>query len=98
MDFDRNQVKEFIGRVEDDIAQFIGAEFCAARIIANVSKQRELGDLSDAAARQLLDDAYHLAKLASIGHRYAKWSRRPPAELEILVLSGQDKDHAPHTR
>lgn len=40
LSFDRNQVKEWITSVEDDSAEFIGAEFCAARLIGFVSQQR----------------------------------------------------------
>lgn len=87
MDYDLNQIKEFIGRVEDDTAQFVGSEFAAARVISFISRQHALGEISDEDAIQLLDDAQRLANLAKLGHRYARWVRRPPAELEIMVLA-----------
>lgn len=84
--FDRNQIKEFICNREDDIALFIGFEFNAARIIANISRQVEDGALSQAAGKQLLEDAYHLGRLAKLGYKYAKWARNPPAEMAMMVL------------
>ena len=89
--FDRSQIKEFITRVEDDAAHFVGAEFCAARLIGFVSRQRELGEVSDAQASELLADARHLANLATLGHRYVKLVRKPSAELRILVLADEKR-------
>jgi hypothetical protein len=89
--FDRNQIKEWICRVEDDAAHFIGAEFCAARLIGFVSKQRELGEVDDKTATQLLSDARHLDNLAQLGHLYVKLVRKPSAELRIMVLSDEKR-------
>lgn len=89
--FDRNMVKDYIGRVEDDTAQFIGAEFCAARLIGFVSQQRELRELSDDAAAQLLADAHHLQTLAKLGHRYVKLARNPSPEMRIMVLADEQR-------
>lgn len=89
--FDKNQIKDFICRVEDDAAHFVGAEFCAARLIGFVSRQRELGEASDEVAVQLLNDAHHLATLAKLGHRYVKLVRNPSAELRIMVLANEKR-------
>lgn len=89
---DRNQIKEFITRVEDDTAQFVGSEFCAARVIAFISRQHALGEVSDEDAAQLLNDVQHLANLAKLGHRYARWVRNPPAELEIMVIADYERE------
>lgn len=96
MDFDRNQIKEFIQRVEDDTARFIGAEFSAARVIGFIYRQMELGEVSPGQASQLLDDIQRLAMLAKLGHRYAKWARHPPAEVEIMVLSNHEREKGEH--
>lgn len=90
--FDRNQIKEYIAGVEDDCAEFIGAEFCAARIIGNLARQHELGDLGNEQARQLVDDAHHLLRLAKLGHRYVKLARNPSAEMRIMVLAEEHKE------
>src|SRR5688572_19938454 len=89
--FDRNQLKEYIGRVENDTAEFIGAEFNAARLIGFISRQHALGEVSDADAAQLLRDARHLANLAALGHRYTKLARNPSAEMRILVLADEKR-------
>lgn len=87
MSYDRNQIKEFIGNVENDLAGFVGCEMKAARLIANISWQQDTGELNAGQATQLLDDAYSLMELVKKGRRYARWVRNPPAELEILVLA-----------
>lgn len=87
--FDKNCIKEFITRVEDDTAEFIGAEFCAARLIGFIHRQYELGELSKERALELLGDATHLGHLAKLGHRYAKMVRKPTPEMEIMVLADQ---------
>lgn len=89
--FDRNQIKEFIGSIENDAALFIGAEFHAARLIGFVSRQRELGEVGDDAAAQLINDAHHLVTLAKIGHRYVKLVRKPSAEMRIMILADEKK-------
>jgi hypothetical protein len=89
--FDRNQIKDFIGTVEDHTAEFIGADWCAARLIGHISSEREAGVLSDAQAKQLLEDAQHLMRCVKLGHKYAKMVRNPSAELRILVLSGEGR-------
>lgn len=96
MNFDTNQIKEWINRVEDDIAHFPGFEFALARIIANISRQHALGELDDGQAAQLLRDAQHLAMLVKLGHRYARWVRNPPAEVEIMVLADQARQRRKH--
>lgn len=89
--FDRNQIKEFIGAVENDCALFIGAEFQAARLIGNISRQHEMGDISAEMAQQLLEDAYHLARLAKLGHRYVRMVRNPSPEIRIMVLADEKR-------
>lgn len=92
--FDRNCIKEWINGVENDAAHFIGHEFCAARLIGFISRQHSLGEVSDDAAAQLINDARHLANLATLGHRYVKMVRKPSAELEIMVLTQHKKVRA----
>lgn len=92
--FDRSQIKEYIGRVENDAAEFIGAEFQVARLVGNISQQRELGEISEERASQLLDDALHLGRLAKIGHRYVKLARNPSAEIRIMVLADERRQTA----
>lgn len=92
MDFSKNQTKEFIQRVEDDIAQFVGAEFLVARLVGNISRQHALGEISNEQAAQLLRDIQHLGLLVKTGHRYAKWARNPPAEIEIMVLADYERE------
>lgn len=89
--FDRNQCKEYIARVEDDIAQFIGSEFCAARLIGFIAHQYELRELNAAQAQQLLDDAHHMNTLAKLGHKYAKAARNPSPELRIMILADEKR-------
>lgn len=89
--FDRNQIKEFIGSIENDTAEFIGAEFEAARLVGFISQQLELGEVSRERARQLLSDANHLGRLAQIGHRFAKMVRSPSAEMRIMVLADEKR-------
>lgn len=84
---DKLEIEEFIQSVEDRTAQYIGAEFCAARLIAYLSAQAETGRLSHDKAQALLADAYHLAELARLGHQAHKWLRKPPAQLTMLVLA-----------
>lgn len=80
------EIEEFVQSIEDRTARFVGAEFCAARLIAYVSAQAETGGIARDKAAQLLDDAYHLAKLARLGHQAHKWLRKPPAQLTMLCL------------
>lgn len=82
---DKAEIDEFVQSVEDRTAQFVGSEFCAARLIAYVSAQSETGQLSQERAGQLLQDAYHLAELIRLGHQAHKWLRNPPAQLTMLV-------------
>lgn len=93
--FDRNQIKEYIAGVEDDCAEFIGAEFCAARIIGNLARQHEVGELGNEQVRQLVDDAHHLLRLAKLGHRYAKLARNPSPELRIMILADEQRERRP---
>lgn len=72
--------------MENRTAKFVGAEFCAARLIGYVSAQAETGHLERDKATQLLSDAYHLAELAQLGHQAHKWLRKPPAQLTMHVL------------
>jgi hypothetical protein len=83
--FDGNCLKEYIAQVENDTAEFIGAEFCAARLIGYISSQHEIGELDDSRAAQLLKDANHLMRLKELGHRYAKQARKPSPEMTIMV-------------
>jgi hypothetical protein len=85
--FDRNQIKEFIGRVENDTAEFIGAEFKVARIVGAIYKQTELGNIEQAEASQMLHDLHHLSKLVATGYKYARMARNPVAEIRIMVLA-----------
>lgn len=80
------EIDDWVQRVEDATAQFVGSEFCAARLIAYISAQAEMGYLAHDQAGQLLDDAYHLQALARLGHQAHKWLRRPPVPLEMMVL------------
>lgn len=89
--FDQHCLTEFIRDVENETAEFIGKEFCAARLIGYISSQKESGLLSEEQAAQLLDDANHLWKLAEMGHKYAKLARTPSAEMETIVLSNYRK-------
>jgi hypothetical protein len=90
--FDRNQIKEYLSGVEDDCAEFIGAEFCGARLVGNISRQYEQGDLDEARATQLLDDAHHLMRLAKMGHRYVKLARNPSPEIRTMVLADYERE------
>jgi hypothetical protein len=85
--FDRNQIKEFIGRVENDTAEFIGAEFRAARIAGFISKQADLGEVELTEASQMLHDLHHLSKLVATGYKYVRMARNPVAEIRIMVLA-----------
>lgn len=89
--FDRNQIKDFINRVEDDAALFIGAEFGSARLIGFISKMHALQEVSDTEAASLLRDAHHQANLVALGHRYVKMVRKPSAEMRIMILSDEAK-------
>lgn len=90
---DKHEIEEFVQTVENRTARFVGAEFCAARLIAYVSAQSEIGGLDGTKAAQLLDDAYHLAELARLGHQAHKWLRKPPAQLTMLVLRNEGAFH-----
>lgn len=90
--FDRSQVREWIGRVEDDCAEFVGAEYAAARLIGYISQQRETGALSDAQAEQLLQDANHMMRLVGLGRKYAKLARNPSPEVRIMVLADEERE------
>lgn len=85
---DKLEIEEFVRAIEDRLAQFVDAEFAAARLIAHISAQVETGRLAQERANGLLDDAYRLCRLAQLGRQAHKWLRTPPAQLEMMVLRG----------
>jgi polyhydroxyalkanoate synthesis regulator phasin len=89
--FDRNQIKDFIGVVEDHTAEFIGIELCGARLAGFISRMHEQGKVSDAEARQLIDDVYRQMRGNHLGHKYVRMVRNPSAELRILVLANEGR-------
>lgn len=92
--FDRNQIKEFICKVDEDRAYFVGANFAAARLIGYIESQRSSGALSDDQATQLLDDAKLMMQLIDIGRMYNKIARDPSPEIETMVLARHQKELA----
>ena len=86
-----NEIKEWIGQVDDDSLRFWRHEFKYARLVGFVEGQRQMGYVAEAEAQKLLIDLHDLFDLIAIGHRYVRYCRKPPAELEILVLATRDR-------
>jgi len=83
----RRDIRDFIGIVEDDLAYLAGYEFDAAQLAGFVETMRRLGQVDDDRAQELLQAAYRLAERARRGLKHARWTRNPPMEVELLVLT-----------
>jgi hypothetical protein len=83
------QIQAFLNQVDDDLKQFDGAEFCAARLTSIISRLHEAGKSSDSKAAELLRDVRHFANLAKLGRRYATVVRNPSAESCIMILADE---------
>lgn len=91
--FDSNQAKEWQRDVENHLAEFVGSKMCAARLIGYISGQHQQGELSDAEAEQLLNDATHLMRLAEIGRKYTGLAAAPSAEMRIIILADEEREN-----
>jgi hypothetical protein len=91
-DFDRQQIREWVASVEDDLAEFVGSEFEIARIIGNISQQHAMGNLDDNTASQLLKDATHIQLLLEIGRKFTKLAKNPLPEMRLLVLEQEARE------
>ena len=87
MSYSRNEIKEWIGSVEDDLAAFVGADLDVAHLVATVRKAYNEGEISREQAESLLESLQRLWRLIELGRKFGRWVRNPPAEVELLVLT-----------
>lgn len=85
-------MKEYINRVDDHMAEFVGSNFCHARLAGFIEEQRERGMIDDHRAAALLEDLNHMARLVKVGKRYVALARNPAPEIRIMVLADEERE------